>query len=462
MGRCTTLLNRILVRRGAAASNNELRSSAVIRAFKSGVAAKAVTVIAGFAAVAVSVRQLGDNQYGILIALTAAVGIFGFLDFGIGNSLIGMFARSHARKDTDELRALVAAALVFLSLTAAVALIAAITVVWLLPSDYMLTAKGVAGQSVRLAMTVFVCGVAFAIPFSIGSKLALGLQIGYQNNSVSVYSGVGMLGLAYVGSLLEGGLVYYTAVFALVPTLANGIQTIALLKSKKYGLRPDFQKVRARAVLNLLPAGIPFAVMSIAGAVSYQADALIVAYLVSASAAAGYGLLLRIFNGASVFFAAGLQQFWASTSHALVEGNLAWVRRAFTRVFIVTMSVYVAGTVVLLIFGQSIISVWAGGEVRVSERLIVAFAAWNVYAFAMAQLSFLLNGAGIVRMQAIAAGCMALVNLPLSIYLTVVFGTVGPLYGSLISHALCVGVPTAIMSIRLLQGKYVVMPSVGT
>ena len=434
--------------------DNELRTAAVTRAFASGVAAKAITVVAGFVAVAFAVRQLGDSQYGILIALTAAVGIFGFLDFGVGNALIGIFARSHARKDAAELRRLLAASLVFLSLVGAVALVVALSVVWMLPSKYVLTADGIADQPVRVAMSVFVCSVALAIPFSLGSKLALGLQIGYQNNSVSVLSAVTMLVLAVLGAWGHGGLVYYTAVFALVPTFANATQTLILLSSKKYDIHPDFHAVRAREVLKLLPAGLPFTIMSIAGAVSYQTDALIVAYVVSASAAAGYGLLLRLFNGASVFFAAGLQQFWASTSHALEDGNLAWVRRAFVRVFIVTMSVYAAGIAVLLVFGQPIIVVWSGGEVRVSEELIIAFAAWNIYAFAMTQLSFLLNGAGIVKMQAIAGVCMAVVNLPLSIYLTISWGTVGPLYGSLFSHVLCVGVPVTIAAIRLLNGRY--------
>jgi O-antigen/teichoic acid export membrane protein len=427
---------------------------AVKRAFASGVGAKAITVIAGLAAVAFGVRQLGDEPYGIVVALTGAVGIFGFLDFGIGNALIGLIARSHARKDHVELRSLLASSLVFLTIVGSLALVIGVAVVWLLPSTFVLSAQGVEDQSVRIAMTVLVCGVAFAIPSSLGSKLALGLQIGYQNNLVNVLSGLTILGLAFLGTVLNGGLVYFTAVFAVVPTIANAIQTLVLLTSRKHDHRPDFGKLRAAEIFRLLPAGIPFTVMTLAGALSYQVDTLLVAYLVSASAAAGYGFLIRIFNGASVFFIAGLQQVWASTSHALEEGNLAWVRHTFIRVFGATMALYAAGAILLLVFGQTIISVWSGGEVHVGQDLILAFALWSTYSFAMTQLSFLLNGAGIIKIQAISATCMAIVNVPLSVYLTIQWGSVGPLYGSLISHVLCVGVPTTIVATRLLSGIY--------
>lgn len=303
-------------------------------------------------------------------------------------------------------------------------------------------------------MTVLVSGVALAIPFSLGSKLALGLQIGFQNNVVSVLSGLTILALAFLGTILHGELVYYTAVFSLVPTVANLFQTLILLAGKKYDLQPDFSHLKLADVVRLLPAGLPFTVMTLAGALSYQTDTFIVAYVVGASSAAGYGFLLRIFSGASVFFITGLQQFWASTSHALAEGNLAWVRVAFARVFGLTMSAYLVGAVALIFCGQTVVSVWSGSEVNVTQELVVAFALWSTYSFAMTQFSFLLNGAGIVRIQAIAATSMAIVNLPLSVFLTMQWGAVGPLYGSLISHVLCVGIPTVVVSIRLLSGRY--------
>jgi O-antigen/teichoic acid export membrane protein len=191
--------------------------------------------------------------------------------------------------------------------------------------------------------------------------------------------------------------------------------------------------------------------LAFAGAATYQTDTLIVMYVVGAAGAATFGVVLRLFSGLTTLFSGGLQQMWASTAHALADGDMVWVRKSFARAFCVTMSLYVTASALLIFLGQWLVRVWASESVLPDEGLLVAFAIWNVYGFGMSQASMLLNGANKVKVQAIAACVMAVANLPASVFFTKAIGLAGPLYGSLFSHAIFVGVPTGVMAWRLLR-----------
>ena len=109
--------------------------------------------------------------------------------------------------------------------------------------------------------------------------------------------------------------------------------------------------------------------------------------------------------------------------------------------------------------GQTLIRWWVGDELVPPVSLLVAFALWTVYSLALTQCSYLLNAAAVVGPQIVMAVAMAVVNIPLSIVLTHELGIVGPLYGSLIAHVVCAGVPTVVLVRRVLAGAGTATPA---
>jgi O-antigen/teichoic acid export membrane protein len=439
---------------GAASESASARTRAVKRAFVSGAGAKVVSVLCGFLAIGIAVRAQGDESYGVVAVLVGIVGAVGFLDFGIGNLAIGMVARSHAKHDVQTLGQEVASTLVFLIGMGFLAALILIPIALTVPLDGLFNAPHQSTGILTTSAAIFAVVTAIAIPGSLGSKIALGLQQGAQNNVVLALSSASVTGAVAIAAVAGAPLPVYVALFVGLPVLWNVAQTVVNLRTNRLGIRFRFRSAKLGTVVRLLPGGLPFAVLGIAAAVSYQTDAFVVSAVLGAAAATAYALPLRLFNGVPTVFSSGLQQLWASTAHALEEGDLAWVRRNFLRTLAVTMLVFGALVVVLILAGPFLLDVWAGGQVKVGIPALVVFGAWTVYSFFMSQLSMLLNGAGKVGAQAIAAVLMAVTNLPVSIALTHSVGLTGPLLGSLITHAVFVGVPTAWMSVRLLRGDY--------
>lgn len=432
-----------------------LRTRAVKVAFLTGIGSKAGTTILGLLSVAIAVRSVGNIEYGVITTIVGLVGLFGFLDFGIGNATIFDLSQLHARKDDRGIRNLNANSLVFLTGISLVLLLIAVPTILFSSPDLLFKTPGVDVQEVRLALIIFVTATAIAIPATLGSRLALAIQKGFVNNYVNLIGAVGVFISVILCSVLNASLVLFVISFACVPVLANAAQTLWMLQSQNGRFRPAWSSYKFSVVRRLIARGLPFMALAFAGAMTYQTDTLVVIYVVGASGAAIFGVVLKLFSGLTTLFSGGLQQMWASTAHALADGDMPWVRKSFARTFYLTMSLYAAAAVALVLFGQFGVEIWAGKSVVPDQGLIIAFALWNLYAFGMSQLSMLLNGANIVKVQAISACLMALANVPLTIFLSGLIGLPGPLYASLLCHGLFVGVPTIVMVRRLLHQKLI-------
>ncbi len=434
---------------------NLLRTKAVRVAFLTGIGSKVGTTILGLLSVSIAVRSVGNNEYGVITTIVGLVGLFGFLDFGIGNATIFDLAQLNARRDDRGIRNLNTNSLVFLSGVSLIVLLLALPIILFAPPDLLFKAPDVDVREIRLSLIIFVAATAVAIPATLGSRLALGIQKGFVNNYVNLIATIGVFVSVVLCSALNAGMFFFVISFACIPVVANAAQTVWMLQYQNGRFRPSWTAYNFTAVRRLVARGLPFMALAFAGAMTYQTDTLVVIYVIGASGAALFGVVLKLFSGLTTLFSGGLQQMWASTAHALADGDMSWVRRSFARTFYLTMSLYAMAAIALIVFGQFVIEVWAGKSVVPDRDLIIAFAVWNLYGFGMSQLSMLLNGANIVKVQAISAGLMALANVPLTILLTGVIGLPGPLYASLLCHGVFVGVPTVVMVRRLLREKSV-------
>jgi O-antigen/teichoic acid export membrane protein len=98
------------------------------------------------------------------------------------------------------------------------------------------------------------------------------------------------------------------------------------------------------------------------------------------------------------------------------------------------MIVTVPFAVILLLWGDRIIRLWAGPDVVPSAGLLAGMAAWSLLLVIGSVMSTLLNGLHVVRLQVICATLMATGNILLSIYLVGAVGVEGAIYGTLAAY----------------------------
>jgi len=299
-------------------------------------------------------------------------------------------------------------------------------------------------------VVIFAISVGLAIPGSIGQRVLLGTQQGAVANIWSLVASIAQFAAVTAAAWSDAPVWVFVAATISIPVLVACLQS-AWVFTRASHLRPARSQVSREVVRHLLRVGGLFFALNLAAAVAYQCDTLITSAVLGASSAAVFAIALRMFGAASGLFATSLQQLWPALAEALARGDLEWTRRRFKQVLTMSTALLSAAAGLLVVIGRPLARIWVGESLVPPLSLLLAFAAWTVYAHVMSQCGTLLNAAGVVGPQVAMGVVMAVVNVPLSIALTHQIGLAGPLVGSLVSHMLCVGVPVAFLVRRVLR-----------
>ena len=426
------------------------RDHALRRSITSGAGVRLLTVAFALLTVSVSVRALGDSAFGAVATLGTVVGMAGFADLGLGLGLMTRLAQSHGEDDGVQARPLVSSALAMLvPLGLLVALLGAASSV-LLPWDRLLGSPDIPSWQVTVSVVIFAVSVGLAIPASIGQRVLLGTQQGALANLWSLAASTAQLAAVLLAAVTHAPAPAFVAATITVPVLVESVQSVWVLRTREH-LTPARAQASRQMAGQLMRVGGLFLALNIAVALSYQSDSLIVSSVMGAASAAVFAIGLRLFGTLSSLFASSLQQLWPALAEALARDDLVWVRHRFRQVLVLSTAVLAGLSGLLVLVGQPLARLWVGPSLVPPLELLLAFAAWTVYSHVMSQCSILLNAARVVGPQVVMATAMTCVNLPVSIVLTRQVGLAGPLLGSLISHVLCAGVPTAVLVRRVLR-----------
>jgi O-antigen/teichoic acid export membrane protein len=382
----------------------------------------------------------------------ALVAILSFADLGIGNGLLNAIAESHGRNDRDAARHYVSSA--FFMLTGLALLLGSLfalvypRVSWRAVFNVS-TPEAIAEAGPATA--VFVGCFLASIPLGIVQRIQRGYQEGFIDSSWIAAGKLIGLGTVLLVIWLKGGLPWLVLALAGGPALALLLNNMVLFGVSRPWLRPRWRYVESQYARRILHLGSLFFVLSLASAIAYSADSIVIAQIIGAKAVTQYAVAKQMFSLAPMMLAIILEPLWPAYGEALARGDAAWIRTTFKRSL--TIGLLLNGSYALLfaILGVQIVHVWVGASVTPTRLLLVAFGVWTLMNSFSGAMAMLFNGMNIIRFQVICALLMAGSNLALSIVLTRQFGVSGVIWGSVIAQAVFVLLPGAVFITRLLS-----------
>ncbi|MEO8330151.1 MAG: oligosaccharide flippase family protein [Candidatus Nanopelagicales bacterium] len=437
----------------AVAERSAQRDRALLHAALSGAGGRAVTIIAAVFAVSAATRALTTVEFGVVATLGTITGLLGFADLGIGNGLMSQIAAAHGRDDVKTMRGLVSSAWLVLVGLGALISIAGLFAAFLLPWQEILGAEGLDETALSASAAVFFVSLGLSVPAGVGQRILLALQQGSAANAWTAISAAMILAAVLVCAWVEAPLWAFVAATVSTPVLVSGAESLWVLGRRHRYLWPRRRWSTQADARQLLRISGLFFVLGAAVSVAYQSDSIIVAWVMGAAEAAVFVVAMRLFQLLSSTVSTALQQIWPALTEAMSRDDNEWIRSRFRYVMRLVVVVGGTGCIVLVVFGQPVIRIWAGDALVPPMNLLVLMGVWTFYGMVMTQCSFLMNAAQVVRPQVLMAVSMAAVNIVLSIYLTREYGLIGPVVGSLAAHMFCAGVPTLVIVRRLLAGR---------
>jgi O-antigen/teichoic acid export membrane protein len=432
------------------AAFSSARYRRILQAVFSGTAARILSSGLALISLPLAVRYLGAERYGVWATVTTTAVWVNLLDLGIANTLTNHISRAFALDDKRSAARYFTNALL---LTGGIAGTAAILCAILLPQINWIRLFNVSSRvsAVEVDHTVVAASLVMllGLPCNLVGKLLAGYQELHRNNYAICAGAVASLGGLALGIVLR---VSMPALFV----MSVGCLTFATLGNllfvvgwQKPWLRPRLSLVDHSVVRELLDSGSSFFMIQVAAVVVFSSDNLIVSHYLGASQVTPYSVTWRVVGLAAILQSLIFPALWPAYAEAYARSDFLWIRRTFAATMKGTIALNTICVVMLVLFGRSLIRLWAGPAAVPTNALLLAMGIWAVINGFMSVESCLLAALNRTREQAALSVIAAALNIALSVWLVHHIGSLGVIGGTILSYLLVLVVPQSLIVRRV-------------
>lgn len=405
------------------------------------VIAKGVSVLTAFICVPLTLNYLGTERYGLWMTISSVIVVLGVVDFGLGNGLVNVISQADGNNDCNGAQKAVSSVF-FILLSLAVLLLTIFGIIYpFVPWYRIFNVTSV--QAVREsgpATAVFAVCFFLNLPLGIVQKVQLGYQEGFLNNYWQIAGNILGLVAVVIVILLRGGLAWLVFAMSGVPVLVLAVNWCFFFFYQRPLLIPywvNFNFVTAKA---LLGTGIIFMFLWMVNILGISTDNIIIAQFLGASKVATYAVVQRLFS-LTFLVQFCTAPFWPAFSNAMETSDFVWAGRTFRRIQILAIYLTMFICLFLIVFGQTIIRLWAGPLVIPSIALVMGYALFRlVSGFAEAPMPVLMCDKYVRRLLIIStmAGVAAFI---LKIVFVQIWQLAGVAWANAISYGLFFSLP---------------------
>jgi O-antigen/teichoic acid export membrane protein len=438
------------------------RDRAIRRGGLATIGARAIMALISVAILAIASRSLTHEEFGLVATLTSLYIVVGYAGLGLGGVLMTRLAAAHGKDDRPAMRQVTTDAFTALGMIGAgLGALGALSV-FVLPWPNWLGTHHVPDSEVKLSVALFFVFSGISVVTIVGSSVFVAMQRLATDQIWTAVGGVVSLVLAIIAAVLDLPPWGYVVALTAGPGFtAAGRATWALVVEYPY-MRPRGLSRFDRRLLEFAKSSGYLGLINIAAAISLSLDAVVVAAVKGASAAAVFSVASRMFLLLGTVVGLVGRQVWAALTEAINRGDFAWARSRYARAIFVVGGVVAIGSVPLVVLGKPLARIWVGSGLVPPTSLFITLFAYTVYITCISQASVLLLATQRLKVLAIVGMLQTPLNLAISILFTHWWGLVGPVIGRLVSHIAIVFPVIYVLTRRVLNGLEDTVPPPST
>jgi O-antigen/teichoic acid export membrane protein len=407
--------------------------------------AQVISVITMLISVPLTLHYLGSERYGMWMTISSVVLMLGFTDLGMGLGLMNSVSEAHGKDDRQAAAQYVSSAFFMLTGMGVLLLTAFALAYPHIPWARLFNVKTPqAAREVGPALAALVACFTLNLPLGVVQRVQTGYQEGFV---ISLWESLGkVLGLIGVLAVIyyQGGLVWLVLAVAGAPLAAALLNSLVLFGYQRPWLMPRWKNATIFVANKIFRLGLLFFLLQLAMTIGVNSDNIVLAKILGPEAVTQYSIPQKLFFIPTMLLTLLIGPLWPAYGEAIARREIAWVRSTFFRAVVSGLCISIPMSLIFVIFGQKILSLWVGANFQTSPFLLLGLGLWSAIIPLTGSFAMLFNAAGVVKFQLICHLSMALSNLVLSIALVYWIGVSGVIYGSLISYSLFVLIPSII------------------
>ena len=369
------------------------------------------------AIVPVTLNYLGKTEYGIWLTLASILSWLINLDFGLGNGLRNKLAEALALKDIKLARIYVSTAYAVFSVGILSAFVIYFAIHRLLnwanllqaPTEYTLLLNTLVLYVIILFLVQFLLKLITSV-INADQRPALNGGLSLITNSLT------LLIVYFLSIYSEPSLTIFALVSSGIPVFVFLIASLFLFGGHFRNISPSFKYINLKYSSSLVKLGMQFFVIQISSLIVFTTGNIIIAQLYGPQPVVTYNVAFKYFYMVPLVFNVALAPFWSAFTEAYVKQEFDWIKTSI-RKLIYIWGILSVIAIVMVIASDFIYKIWVGPQVKVPFILSVASGIFVIIANWNNIFSYFINGVGKVRLQLYYAIFVAVLNIPLSVFL---------------------------------------------
>ena len=412
-----------------------------------GITARLLSIVSSLFVVAAVYRTGHTNGFALYAVATSIVALLPFADLGLGLALVTQLPK--VADDQAAARRIVSTSFATLTAVAATVVAAVLLVAPIVDWRHVL-GVGTDSSAAR-AVVIVVVGVVVGGPATVASKTLFSLGQVIWSFRIDCCSALVSLVLASVGFALDFPVEYFIASTVWSPVLTAGAASVVVFCFRWTHLRPRWRDVSKKVLRRQLGLGVTLAYAGIAVAISMQSDLLIISHLLDEKAVSSYALAMRLGVVFMTLCAVVITPLWPEFARLITASRVASIRQLLRST---TLRAAVAAGLFLVFavsLGPPLLRLWSSDPRAVGALLCGAVALSFGVQVVQLPVSMFVNARGHKTIITTTATAMCLLNLVLSIALTLWIGVEGPALGTAIAILIGLTIPLTTYTRRELR-----------
>lgn len=407
---------------------------------------KGGSVLVGFLLVPLTLHYVSSETYGVWLAISSMVAWFSFFDIGINNGLKNKLTEALAQDDIPLAKKYVSTTYALLAMIFIPLMVVLLGIAPMLDWYSILNVN----QGVVEGLLASVCIVItyFCINFILSTVniVLLADQRPAYASLLTFVQQLLSLGVIYVLTLTtKGSLVKLCLALCACPIVVVVLFNLLLFRDRYRSISPAFSDIDFKTAPALFRLGVQFFIIQIAGVIQYQMSNFLIIRFFGAAEVTEYNIAYKYFNVPYMLWITMLTPVWAAVTDAIAKQDFRWVSDVIKK-YLILLGVFVLGSLLMLALSGPLYDLWVGNSVSVPFEVSLWVMILNLTMMFGSVFVNVLNGAGILKVQAIACivspvvfllGCHVFIGLGWGVKSILISSVIANFNGLILAPAQC-------------------------
>ena len=394
---------------------------------------KFVSLILFFAIPKIILLNVDSDTYGLYIFILSLGAFFNLLDLGLGNTLRNKITVLTLQNKNKEKIKLISSTYFFLIIFSLVLLIFLMIFWYDIKWNFFYDYINYDNSNINLIINLFVFYSIFSIALKNINYLLFSLHKSYLVDVMDILSKLIFFILALFFYVLDMNMQLMSLVLVQIFSYLLVYITSNIYFFSKEELRLNFKFISFLDLYKALYKGLGFFILQVASVILLFSDKILVSKFFASYEVTDYFLTGQIYIFQIMFFIFLNQPLWSSFTDAFFKNDKNWIYKTIiVEMFI--LFIFVLFSSLIYLFSKEILELWVGNNVNFNKSLSFYWFIFVILRSGNIIFTNFLNGANILKIQIFIAITIAIINIPLSVYLAInlSMGTKGILLGTII------------------------------